>query len=204
MLGSATITRSLLATAVIASVLAAPQTASAANRKHHITLAIGYQKMLSDDMKPAVDTGGGPVQLDFTDAGSAALSYRFSLRPNLDLTLDARGVASRDEVQDADVTLSTSYFGPGIRLVGPNEGLRPFVQANFFFVNEELEFEYQNLTVSASESGVGFGVSAGADIRASNLISIPIQAEYVNAKPEDDVSGIGASVGITFNFGELR
>jgi hypothetical protein len=47
-------------------------------------------------------------------------------------------------------------------------------------------------------------VFAGAEIRASNLISIPIQGEFVYAKPADDVTGVGASVGITFNFGELR
>lgn len=44
---------------------------------------------------------------------------------------------------------------------------------------------------------------AGADIRASNLISIPIQGEFVYAKPADDVTGVGVSVGITFNFGGL-
>jgi len=187
----------------VAFVLALPGAASAENRKHHISLNFGYQKFLSDDLKPIVDLGGGPTQLDFTNAGVATLAYRFSLRPNLDLTLDARAAASMDEVGGIDVTLSNSYFGPGIRLVGQGEGARPFVQASFFLVSEEIEFEYQDVTVTADESGVGFGVFAGVDIRASNLISIPIQGEFVYAKPEDDVTGIGASVGITFNFGQL-
>ena len=77
------------------------------------------------------------------------------------------------------------------------------MQASFFLVSEEVEFEYQDVTVSADDSGIGFGVFAGVDIRASNLISIPIQGEFVYAKPEDDVSGIGATIGITFNFGQL-
>lgn len=186
-----------------AFVLALPGAASAENRKHHISLNLGYQKFLSDDLKPIVDLGGGPTQLDFTNAGVATLAYRFSLRPNLDLTLDVRAAASMDEVGGIDVTLSNSYFGPGIRLVGQGEGARPFVQASFFLVSEEIEFEYQDVTVSADESGIGFGVFAGVDIRASNLISIPIQGEFVYAKPEDDVTGIGATVGITFNFGQL-
>jgi len=195
--------RSLHLALAVAFVLALPGAASAENRKHHISLNFGYQKFLSDDLKPIVDLGGGPTQLDFTNAGVATLAYRFSLRPNLDLTLDARAAASMDEVGGIDVTLSNSYFGPGIRLVGQGEGARPFVQASFFLVSEEIEFEYQDVTVTADESGVGFGVFAGVDIRASNLISIPIQGEFVYAKPEDDVTGIGASVGITFNFGQL-
>lgn len=197
------LSRSVFALMLLA--VALPGSASAENRKHHIGLTFGYQKFLSDDLKPVVDIGGsGPTQLDFTNAGVASLAYRFSLSPSLDLTLDMRAAASLDEVGGIDVTLTNSYFGPGIRLVGQNEGVRPFVQASFFFVDEELEFEYSNLRITASESGVGFGVFAGADIRASNLISIPIQGEFVYAKPEDDVTGIGASVGVTFNFGELR
>lgn len=195
--------RSLRLALAAAFVLALPGAASAENRKHHISLNFGYQKFLSDDLKPTVDLGGGPTQLDFTNAGVATLAYRFSLRPNLDLTLDARAAASMDEVGGIDVTLSNSYFGPGIRLVGQGEGARPFVQASFFLVSEEVEFEYQDVTVSADDSGIGFGVFAGVDIRASNLISIPIQGEFVYAKPEDDVSGIGATIGITFNFGQL-
>lgn len=143
--------RPLLAAALLVCVLA-PH-ASAANHRHHISLMIGYQKYLNDDLKPVVDLGGGPTQLDFTDAGVATLAYRLSIRPNLDLTVDARGVASRDEVGGVDVTLANSYFGPGLRLVGPNEGVRPFVQASFFIVSEELEFEYENVRVTASESG---------------------------------------------------
>ena len=195
--------RSLRLALAAAFVLALPGAASAENRKHHISLNFGYQKFLSDDLKPTVDLGGGPTQLDFTNAGVATLAYRFSLRPNLDLTLDARAAASMDEVGGIDVTLSNSYFGPGIRLVGQGEGARPFVQASFFLVSEEVEFEYQDVTVSADDSGIGFGVFAGVDIRASNLISIPIQGEFVYAKPEDDVRGIGATIGITFNFGQL-
>ncbi|HEU4765624.1 MAG TPA: outer membrane beta-barrel protein [Candidatus Eisenbacteria bacterium] len=204
MVRSITLARALLVLGLLASSLALPGAASAANRKHHLSLNLGYQKYLSDDLKPIVDLGGGPTQLDFTNAGVGTLAYRFSLRPNLDLALDLRGAASKDNVGGVDVTLTSSYFGPGIRLVGAEEGVRPFVQANLYLVDESIEFKYQNVKVTGSDNGVGFGVTAGADIRASDLISIPIQAEFVYAKPADDVTGIGATVGITFNFGELH
>jgi hypothetical protein len=204
MVRSITLARALLVLGLLASSLALPGAASAANRKHHLSLNLGYQKYLSDDLKPIVDLGGGPTQLDFTNAGVGTLAYRFSLRTNLDLALDLRGAASKDNVGGVDVTLTSSYFGPGIRLVGAEEGVRPFVQANLYLVDESIEFKYQNVKVTGSDNGVGFGVTAGADIRASDLISIPIQAEFVYAKPADDVTGIGATVGITFNFGELH
>jgi hypothetical protein len=107
-------------------------------------------------------------------------------------------------VGGVDITLSTSYFGPGIRLISASEGTRPYAQANFYLVSEDLELEYSGVTISGSESGVGFGLAAGVDIRASNLISIPLEAHYLYAKPADDVSGIGLSVGLTFNFGMMR
>jgi outer membrane protein with beta-barrel domain len=187
-------------------VLARP--AQAENRKHHLSLTFGYFKYLSDDLKPSVDIDPGAgttmVGADFTNGGSGALAYRLSLKPNLDLTLDAFGIVSQDDLGGVDITLSTSYFGPGIRLISPSEGMRPYVQANFYFVSEDLELEYSGITISGSESGVGFGISGGVDIRASNLISIPVEAHYLYSKPEDDVSGIGASVGLTFNFGMMK
>lgn len=194
--------RSILAAALV--VLALPGAASAESRKHHISLNGGWQKFLSDDLEPIVDLGGGPTQLDFTNAGVGALNYRFSLREHLDLTLDTRAAVSRDEVGGVDVTFTSSYFGPGIRLVGRGGGARPFVQASFLLVSEEVEFEYQNVTVTTDDSGVGFGIFAGVDIRASDLISIPIAAEFVYAEPADDVTGIGGTIGITFNFGAMR
>ena len=177
---------------------ALPLTSRAENHAHHIGLALGYQKLLSDDLKD------DSIGLDFTNAGFANISYRYSLLPNLDLALDLRGTASVQTVSGVDLSLLNSFFGPGVRLVSPNEGARPFVQANFFLVDEEIELERNGTKVSFSENGVGFGVCAGVDLRASNLISIPIEANYMYGKPSDDVSGIGINVGITFNFGTMR
>lgn len=102
-----------------------------------------------------------------------------------------------------DLTLTTSYFGPGLRLVSPTEGLRPFVQGNFFVATEEINAEENNVKVSTSKTGVGFGISAGVDIRASNLLSVPIEANFMYGKPSDDISGLGLSAGLTFNFGGM-
>lgn len=188
----------LLPAAMLFAAVTFPGAASAELHKHHITLAVGYQKYISDDLK---DDATG---VDFTNAGVGTLAYRFSLQPGLDLCLDSKAAASSDELLGADLTLTNTYFGPGIRFSGKSEGTTPYLQANIYLVSEEVEAEQNGVTVSASETGVGFGAALGVDIRASNLISIPIQAEFIYAKPEDDVTGIGASVGVTFNFGELR
>lgn len=184
--------------AVFLLCLSAPRPAAAQNMKHHITLALGYQKYLGENLK---DDASG---LDFTNAGTAALDYRFSLKPSLDLTLDLVAAASQDKLAGVDLTLTTSYFGPGIRFNGKGEGTRPFVQANVFLVDEEAEAERNGIKISSSESGIGFGLSAGVDIRASRLLSVPIQAAFNYGEPADVLRGIGASVGLTFNFGELR
>ncbi|HEX5030036.1 MAG TPA: hypothetical protein VFY90_08700 [Tepidiformaceae bacterium] len=177
---------------------AVPGLARAENRKHHLGFALGYEKHLSDDLK--IESAG----IDYTDAGYGAIAYRLSVLSNMDITLDARGTTHSDNIGGIDLTMSTGFFGPGIRLISPNEGLRPYMQANFFLVSESLEAEVGGVKTSTDENGTGFGISGGVDIRASNLLSIPIEVNYMYGKPADDVSGIGANIGLTFNFGQLK
>ncbi len=191
--------RALPTIALVLPLLAGmPASAYAENHMHHLGLSLGYQKLLSDDVKDE------SVGLDFSDAGFGALAYRLSILPNLDLSLDARATVSSQTIAGVDLTLTNSFFGPGVRIVSPSEGVRPFVQANFFLVKEEAEAEQGGTKVTASENGAGFGISGGVDIRASNLLSIPIEANYMYAKPSDDVSGLGINVGLTFNFGTMN
>ena len=189
--------RALLAALALLLVPALPVPSRAENHRHHLGLALGYQKLLSDDLKDET------VDLDFTNAGFGAIAYRYSVLPNLDLSLDLRSTVSFQTVSDVDLTLTTSFFGPGIRLISPNEGTRPFVQANFFAVSEDIELEQGGVKISGSESDVGFGICGGVDLRASNLISIPIEVNYMYGKPADDISGVGINVGLTFNFGQM-
>jgi len=180
----------------IISALAGP--AQAENRKHHLGFALGYEKHLSDDLK--IESAG----IDYTDAGYGAIAYRLSVLHNMDITLDARGTTHSDTIGGVDLTMSTGFFGPGIRLISPNEGLRPYMQANFFLVSESLEAEVGNTKTTTDENGAGFGISGGVDIRAGNLLSIPVEVNYMYGKPADDISGIGANIGLTFNFGQLK
>ena len=172
--------------------------AQAANKKHHITLALGYERLLSSDLK---DDASG---VDFRNAGYGATAYRFSVKPNLDLTLDARATESKDTSGGLDLKLTNTYFGPGIRVVSPKEGTRPYVQANFFLVREEVEVSSGGVTITGHDNGAGFGLSAGIDIRAGNLLSVPVEANYMYGKPGDNISGVGINAGLTFNFGELK
>ncbi|MGE5180217.1 MAG: outer membrane beta-barrel protein [Bacteroidota bacterium] len=174
------------------------RSARAENTRHHITLGLGYQKYLGRDLK------SDEVGVDFTNAAWGSVSYRFSVRPNLDLTLDTRGAVSTDQLNGVDLTLTNSYFGPGIRLVGANEGTRPYIQANIYTVDEEIELAENGSKVSVSKSAVGFGVCGGVDIRASRLLSIPIEVGYTYSKPADTLRGLGGTVGLTFNFGRFH
>jgi outer membrane protein with beta-barrel domain len=194
----ATLIRSLTIAAAlfgVGLVLAGP--AGAANKKHHLGLALGYERLLSSDFN------GGSGN-DFRSNGYGASQYRFSLQQNLDLTMDFRGLTHSESSGGEKVTLTNTYWGPGIRLISPNEGTRPYVQANFLLVREEVKDEISNVTISAHENGAGFGICGGVDIRAGNLLSIPIEANYMYGKPSDDISGVGINAGVTFNFGELN
>jgi len=198
--GSAFHRRSWVTASVLALIVlfVLPGAGRAENHKHHLGFALGYEKHLSDDLKDE------SIGIDYTDAGYGALAYRLSVLSNLDVTLDARGTTHSDNIGGVDLTLSTGFFGPGIRLISPNEGLRPYVQANFFLVSESIESEQAGVKISGDESGVGFGISSGVDIRVSNLLSVPIEMNYMYGKPADDISGIGANIGLTFNFGHLK
>jgi hypothetical protein len=210
MLRSLPITRAWGAVAVALTIgFAIPEAAQAENKKHHLSLGLGYQKYLSDDMKPVIDIDPGPAtdlrEFDFTNAGAGFFAYRLSIKPNLDFTVDSRAAISSEDVFGTDVTVTTTYFGPGLRFISSKEGIRPYFQANFLVVSEELEIDLgNNNSFNSSETGVGFGVSAGIDIRGGNLLSIPIEAFYVYGKPEDDVSSVGVCAGLTFNFGTLK
>ncbi len=200
---------SMAVAVALALALAVSSPASAQNRKNHLTVTIGYQNFTNEDLE---DFGGG---LDFSDASSGSLNYRLSLSPKFDLTLDAYSTFSSQSASlfvdypfyatlDADYAVMTTFFGPGLRWIAPREGIRPFVQGNVFIVGEYFTADYGSLYYSASDYSAGFGLSAGVDIRASNLLSIPIQADYMYGKPADDLSTFGFNFGLTFNFGEMK
>jgi hypothetical protein len=163
--------------------------------RHHIGLNLGYLKLISDDVKD--ETSG----LDFSNSALGGFNYRFSVNRNVDLCIDSRATFSSQNDAGTDLHLINSYFGPGVRLVAPQNNLALFVQGNFYFVNEEVEIVQGNTKISASESGVGFGVNGGVDIRLSRLLSMPVEVNFLYADPADNVSGFGISTGLTFNFG---
>jgi outer membrane protein with beta-barrel domain len=196
-----------LIAAGLALLLASP--AAAQNRKHHITVAIGYQSFLSDDLQD------GPGGLDFTGASSGTLAYRISLSPKFDLTID--GVSTYESHSgtsviaypffgpvDVEYTMLNSFFGPGVRWIAPREGIRPFAQANVYIVSESVRADYGSLDATTSDVSAGFGLSAGLDVRLSKLLSFPVEANYMYGKPRDDLSTMGFNFGLTFNFGEMK
>ena len=167
--------------------------------RNHITLGFGVARHVSDDFE---DTG-------HETGGVGQLSYRYSLNPGWDLCLDTRSTMTSDEVFDDDLggdiefEHSASFFGPGARWSSGQGSVRPYLQANVFFVTETTRIEFGGLSSEVDDDGVGFGLMGGADIRLSRLLSLPLEASYLNGKPENDVSSLGMSVGLTFNFTPL-
>lgn len=183
----------LLLTCTIVCFFALP--AVAQNSRHHIGLVLGYAKLVDDDVKP--------FGYDFSNSLHSAITYRYSFSPNLDLAVEGRGTFSSQNVSGSDLNLNNSYFGPGLRVIAPQNNLKLFLQGNLYFVNERVEEVSGNTTTTTTEDGVGFGLNGGVDIRISPLISIPIEANFIYAKPSDNISGFGISTGLTFNFGMM-
>lgn len=67
-----------------------------------------------------------------------------------------------------------------------------------------IEAEQGGVSISSSESGTGFGIFGGVDIPLTTLLSLPLEANYMYAKPSDDVSGFGFSVALAFNWGAFQ
>jgi hypothetical protein len=189
--------RAMFALAILNAVMIVAPGFSIADTRHHITLGLGYSKLSSEDLKDDA------LGIDFSNAANGILAYRYSLNSAWDLCLDSRGTVSTDTQSGVDLTLLNSFFGPGVRWNAPGTA-RFFGQANFFFVSESGEAEQGGVKLSFSESGTGFGVFGGLDFPVSALLSIPVEVGYIYAKPADDVSGFGASVGLTFNFGAMN
>lgn len=168
-----------------------------ADRRHHITLGVGYAKLLSDDLKDE------SLGIDFSNAGCGVIAYRYTVGPNLDITVDTRATASWEEVAGVDLFLTNSFFGPGVRWYRPSGSAQVYLQGNVFYVNEEAQAEQGGVKVSASDSSAGFGLMGGVDFRVTDLLSMPLEVSYLYGKPGDDVSGLGVTVGVTFNFGAM-
>jgi hypothetical protein len=168
--------------------------------RHHLGLDIGYFKAFSDDLKAESDSNSVTV-FDVTNGGLAAINYRYSLSELIDLVVDSRAWVSSDDVLGIKTTLTNTFFGGGFRLNGKENTARPFIQTIIYIVKEEVKAEVFGIEVTAeSESAVGLGFNGGIDIRASDLISIPLQLNFLLSEPADNISGLGFTAGINFNF----
>jgi len=172
--------------------------------RHHLGIGVGYYELTSDQLHlhATSSTGEDLGDIDLRTALFGLLRYRYSVTPLIDLTLEGRGTTRDDSVPSipGESTLKTYWIGPGVRFSLASESIRPYGQANIFSVTEKLAFAG---APSKSETSVGFGVFAGAEIRATDLLSVPLEVGYTYGSPDHNVSGIGGSLGLAFNFGQL-
>jgi len=178
--------------------------ALADNTRHHLAIGLGYYELTSDQLHlhAFTLTGDDLGDIDLRTAGFGLVRYGYSLSKRVDLTFEGRGTLHKDSVPTipSESSLKTWWIGPGVRVHFANEGFRPYAQASLYSVHEELKFGNDPAT---SGSSIGFGVFAGADVTATDMLSVPMEIGYTYGQPEHDVSGIGGSVGLAFNFGVL-
>lgn len=205
--------RRVLVLAILAA-CAAPTAAQAdapGPMRHHVTLGLGFAHHVSDDFE---DSG-------LTTGLQGQFAYRYSLSRSIDACLDGRSFWTSDEEAAfylvarggggqllADpgmlrIEHDTSGFGPGLRWSTGGGPVRPYVQANLYYVRETLRLELDGRGEDTTAEDVGFGLVAGADVHLSRAFSLPVEATYLYAKPELDVSALGMQAGISFNFTPL-
>lgn len=119
-------------------------------------------------------------------------AFRASLGGGFDLSLDLRRlrIPRESEVQQA------VWFGPGVRHTGGAGSVRSFVQANVFAIKETLE---GNPYPGDTQTGEGLGLVAGADIRLSDLVSIPVEASLLVETSDNGTSVLGVQAGLALH-----
>ena len=166
-------------------------------KRHHI----GIQLAVLDPATDVIALGNLGLAVEGVTA-LTVLNYRYSLNPRIDVDFDIRYWVRRWMAPASPtIELTPSVFGPGLRLYGltRTRGKRviPYIQGNIYYVREDLRASERLI-----ESGIGFGLSGGADLGIGRLISIPIEATYIGTGGDaiDDLSGFALSVGVNFNF----
>lgn len=116
--------------------------------------------------------------------------------PRLALTFDVRRfeVELRPPADPEDEALRRSVlaWGPGARWTMGAGRMRPFVQASFLLITEDID----GFTVDESSTGPGLGLLAGADLHVSDALSIPVAADLLWGRASHDVSSLGLMAGL--------
>ena len=172
---------------------------SRSHKRYHIGILAGFYKASPDNLKF--------LDYDLTNAVLAMFNFRYSLTPVVDLAIENRAWISSDRgtIQglEFNIDVTSSFFGIGIRVNGKDEQVKPFFQGSIYFVLADIDIGNDILDISSGNGiGIGIGLSGGLDIKASELISIPVEIIYIGTDGDDigNLSGFGLSVGVNFNF----
>ncbi|MEO6463637.1 MAG: hypothetical protein ABIP29_11235 [Candidatus Eisenbacteria bacterium] len=87
---------------------------------------------------------------------------------------------------------SVLAWGPGVRRTVGDGATRPFLQANVLMITEA----FHGAERDGSGIGVGLGLLAGADLRVTDALSIPIAANVLLGQAINDVSSVGLVAGL--------
>lgn len=204
-------------------------TAFAQFTRHHVGTAAGYFR-ITDDQFENPFTGlnlrnNGIGSLNYRYSISPSMDLVLEVRQTVGRdSFDVNFFPGYSGIQFIPVRgkLTHTLFGAGFRFNVPVSGFRPYIQGNLYFVRQKLEVERFNVVANDHHSTLGVGASAGLEIFVSGLISIPLGLDFIHAAYMEgarytlasdggvfgyipyvgnNISGIGLSAGINFNFG---
>jgi hypothetical protein len=169
--------------------------------RHHLSAGLlGYYKSISGDFVSDQDN------FNASNGQCGFFNYRYSLDRRLDLAIDARGWTDNSQLYGDQITVIVAAAGPGLRC-----SFRPaarrfhfYVQANGYLVSETINGNYIYDTTSVTSNDIGFGLNAGAEMRLNDRFSIPAEVSFLWGRPQQDITGFGIAVGISFNWGRVE
>ncbi len=163
-------------------------------KRHHLTAGVvGAFRPLSNDFSRYGENA--------QQAQCRSLNYRYSASRQVDLVMDGREWVSDFEQWNTRYTMRVRALGLGGRWYpGPTSAtVRPYVQATICSITEQVETSYSIYYTKASARSFGLSASAGAEIRLSPAVSIPVELFALLGRPAENIGGIGITAGVSLH-----
>ncbi|MBU1171349.1 MAG: outer membrane beta-barrel protein [Proteobacteria bacterium] len=173
--------------------------AHADGSSNNINLMLGQKQLESDDWESPYDEQG-----EF----GILCDFRGENWP-VSLALEFLGSAKDDTEDGLTVTGSTTEICIGLKKIWEtdNTRVRPFVGFGLASITAKIEGEYEGITASTEETGVGFYISGGVLFTLTEHFNLGFIARFSKANVtfenqyvESDIEAGGSHAGILVGF----
>lgn len=186
----------LVALVILPPAVAAASPLNGPSGRHHLSVTGGYAHRLGRiGLGPQLmGLDARPARSHLRDALDVGVGYRVSLRPGVDLALEAHRV----EGMGSAPLNRTDWWGLGMRRTFTSDGFRPFFQLGLVHATE---FDRRGDGWAPGSSDLGFAVTTGGEVALGSSLSLPIEVGLMFARPEEDVSTLGLRTGVSWHGG---